>query len=473
MRAWRRPHDQVCVMRAGNPSRRCARDFAVCKLSRVQFKGKSMRRFIVFCLALSFAISVVSAIHASPTSQPSSDVERIAAAAVPIDGDADLDHVLKAIGNARIVMIGEPWHGDGAAIALRARLVKRLHEKAGFDVLAFENDFFATHEAWAAVERGGDVRSSFKDEVWPFWIKTAVAAPLWDYIDSQARASRPLRVAGFDHQLSGRLSATGLARQLEPRLAALPGVSAAQARSAAATLHAALQGKPNSSTAAQYDELAALLARLERETADPFWRQVAESVRRNIEGDGRDAVMGDNLVWLATVQYPRNRIIVWAHNNHILANPKTFTTSPDPMVRASLQNLSPDQIVSITYTGAEVRRVLGPDMYTIATVSHTGAYSTDIPAALRRGPPDAPQADFSLRATLAAAPEGTVEAALAARGPGLQFVDLRPLPLTGPVRSRVLDYTTLPPVLLRLETGYDGLLFVRETYPLTGRQGGG
>ncbi|MFN8947735.1 MAG: hypothetical protein ACK5YG_08510, partial [Alphaproteobacteria bacterium] len=99
-----------------------------------------MRRFIVFCLALSFAISVVSAIHASPTSQPSSDVERIAAAAVPIDGDADLDHVLKAIGNARIVMIGEPWHGDGAAIALRARLVKRLHEKAGFDVLAFEND---------------------------------------------------------------------------------------------------------------------------------------------------------------------------------------------------------------------------------------------------------------------------------------------------------------------------------------------
>ena len=430
-----------------------------------------MRRQKVMCLALSVAMSVGSACRAAPTSPAIPDAEVISEAAIPIDSDSDLDQVIKAIGNARIVMIGEPWHGDGAAIAFRTRLVKRLHEKAGFDVLAFENDFFATQEAWSAVERGGDVRSSFWEEIWPFWIKTEVATPLWDYIESQARSSRPLRIAGFDHQPNGRLSVTTLAQQLEPRLAALPGVSPEQARSAAATVHAALQGNPDASSEAQFAALTALLGRLERETTDPFWRQVAESVRRNIEGDSRDAVMGDNLVWLASVQYPRNRIIIWAHNNHILADAKTFTTSLDPVVRDMLKDMSPETVASVTYAGAELRKALGPDIYTIATLSHTGTYSTDIATALGRGPPNAPQPDFSLRAPLSETPAGTVEAALAARGAAFQFVDLRPLALSGPVRSRVLDYTSLPPLSLRLETGFDGIFFVRETYPLTGPPG--
>lgn len=430
-----------------------------------------MRRQTIICLALSLAMAGVSACQEAPTSHPTPDTEVISEAAIPIDSDADLDQVIKAIGDVRIVMIGEPWHGDGAAIALRTRLVKRLHEKAGFDVLAFENDFFATHEAWSAVERGGDVRSSFGEEIWPFWIKTEVAASLWDYIDSQARSSRPLRIAGFDHQLNGRISVTTFAQQLEPRLAALPGVSPDQARSASAALHMALQGNPNASSEAQYAAVVALLGRLERETTDPFWRQVAESLRRNIEGDSRDAVMGDNLVWLSSVQYPCDRIIVWAHNNHILADAETFKTSPDPVVRDLMKDMSPETVASITYTGAELRKALGPDIYTIATLSHTGAYSSDIPTALRRGPPNAPQPDFSLRAPLSEAPAETVEAALAARGAAFQFVDLRPLPLSGPVRSRVLDYTTIPPLSLRLETGFDGILFIRETYPLTGPPG--
>ena len=76
-----------------------------------------MRRQTVMCLALSVAMSVGFACRAAPTSPAIPDAEVISEAAIPIDSDSDLDQVIKAIGNARIVMIGEPWHGDGAAIA--------------------------------------------------------------------------------------------------------------------------------------------------------------------------------------------------------------------------------------------------------------------------------------------------------------------------------------------------------------------
>src|SRR5438045_4042073 len=69
----------------------------------------------------------------------------LASAAISIDPDRiaagdpkALASVGRAIGNAKVVMMGEPWHGDGGAIRARAGLIRYLHEQLGFDVLAFE-----------------------------------------------------------------------------------------------------------------------------------------------------------------------------------------------------------------------------------------------------------------------------------------------------------------------------------------------
>lgn len=409
---------------------------------------------------LALVLCCASAAHAADTAAD------IAASAVELKDGSGFDVVGQAIGDARIVMLGEPWHGDGAAIAERTKLIRYLHEKMDFDVLVLEADFYALHHAWE--QAGKDKRFSelAARNVYSFWSTSEVSKPLWRYVDAQLQGDDPLIVAGIDPKTIGELSRTRLPIELQSR-AQESGVPPREAESASHTLARLLE--PGTRTPPVTDDEVGLLVQLIHKLADAgvrdtgFRGQLALSLKRNVDGADRDPAMAENLIWLATRMYPDKKLIVWAHNNHALLD-KWALFDGDGLVVARLRDdMTPEALGRKTYLGEATRHYFGRDaVYSIATISRAGSYSSDIRPAL-----DGQRADFGILAQLEPAPSGTLESAMHEAGHAIAFADLRPFrSATAKVSSRVIDYTQLPALPLRLWDGYDGVLYLDRTYGL-------
>src|SRR4051812_11471964 len=61
--------------------------------------------------------------------------------ALPFESDADLTPLLEAIGDAKIVMLGEASHGTSEFYSVRVKLSKLLIEQKGFSSIAVEGDW--------------------------------------------------------------------------------------------------------------------------------------------------------------------------------------------------------------------------------------------------------------------------------------------------------------------------------------------
>ncbi|MCC7173402.1 MAG: erythromycin esterase family protein [Planctomycetes bacterium] len=339
---------------------------------------------------------------------------------------ADLAPLKAAIGDARIVQIGEPSHGDGTGFLLRGRILKYLHRELGFDVVAFESGTFDCSVMMDKLRSDMALDEALSYGVFSIWGASKQCRPFFDYARSTLTTERPLELAGLDLQFSGRggeeFGSFVTAFFEGPALgavdeAARKGVDMAIDRlfkppympspeqldrdkaaiAAAITQMRAKQDEITKNVDARAFEF--FVRCLENLAVQSEFRLLMQTGRDPIQtANLRDQHMGENLVWLANERYAGKKIVVWSANGHCAHDVKrvdTHSTATNAAQRISM--------------GDVAHKALGDSMYTVLMTARSGSFAMVNQPAVK----------------LDDAPAGALEAAIGSLGHAFAFVDLR------------------------------------------------
>ncbi|PWJ44482.1 erythromycin esterase family protein [Sediminitomix flava] len=107
---------------------------------------------------------------------------------------------LKDVDKARVVFLGEPTHNEGNVFEYKLRLAQLLHEKKGFNVIAFESEYYG-FEAYqlGLYSYKNDYRSFLKDHIFGIWTGYKEFQACLDWMNDR---QNELKVLGFDSQFS-------------------------------------------------------------------------------------------------------------------------------------------------------------------------------------------------------------------------------------------------------------------------------
>tara|TARA_R110001632_G_scaffold144870_2_gene261599 strand:+ start:3074 stop:4318 length:1245 start_codon:yes stop_codon:yes gene_type:complete len=286
------------------------------------------------CTLLLCLLSFISC--AQPTSETEWLEENTYELQIP-DG-FDFSALKKAIGNKRIVAIGESTHGLGSYYSLKSELVKYLHQEMGFEVLAMEGGLGDIELAYedldtipAASLRDYSVFGNFR---------ALEANPLFDYIKGTSKSQNPLKYTGYDTQASSNYLFTKLQRLIRPYNATLADSIFVNMFKYQKSYQAAREGNEEKyneyrdifrttslaleQILQEYDQ--ALRDQGESEHALMIMKRSLSMFAASTDLDYedrfqgialRDELMAANFEWLIKEIYPDKKIIIWAHNGHV------------------------------------------------------------------------------------------------------------------------------------------------------------
>jgi erythromycin esterase len=340
----------------------------------------------------------------------------------PTDDFRDLEPLKKAIGDARIVQLGEHNHGAGATFYAKQRVVRFLHEQMGFDVLAWEGNLYSCEQMQVALESAAPTAEIPGMGLPTIWAKAAATPSLFEY----ARSTK-LRMAGFDIQLNPATRAAYVNKLQEFFTSAED--RAAIADSSFAKLTSRVQ-------------YGSIIHRILVNLADYEKRQF--NIARHMPAlelmNQRDAAMAENVVWLANERYKGRKIIIWAHNFHTLRHPEKLYSDQN----ADVPRYRP--------MADRIYEALNNRVYTIAFLDYQGSVGSPWQGPVRQEPVPLP---------------GSVEALLHTTGKPYGFLDMRLLPKDHWLRS---PHVARPGFYQQTVTStwpdnFDGIFFIDKMFP--------
>ncbi|NME67009.1 erythromycin esterase family protein [Flammeovirga aprica] len=236
------------------------------------------------------------------------------------------------IGDARIVLLGEPDHFHGNIFTAKTEVMKMLHEEMGFEIVAFESGFYDLNKSHEAIAKGENVKYAYTKSIFSIWTSQEEFHPFMDYV---AENYEMLKVHGFDNQISGHYAQETLIEDFAPyfenegdyqiwhnNMNYIQDYYFPKFLNLADFLskNEALKEAISKSSNPQKEDLIQTLSFISESAKDYYHNDPGNKSQEDFKAKDsniRDQLMAENLLYLAE-KYPDKKIIVWGATGHLL-----------------------------------------------------------------------------------------------------------------------------------------------------------
>jgi len=262
---------------------------------------------------------------------PGCTTEKPAVQPVLSDAPDRFDGIADALNGHRVVLLGESSHGVAEFYDRKAALVRYLHEEHDYDVLVVESGLADVALQYDRAEQT-DAKTLIREGL---LYDTKRLVPLMGHVKASKDTDDPLFLAGIDVQSRNYAGAVGKLvedsvdtrflsemrgllwqRLFQNRLADYNRLSRRFEAKADTLLRALDRAVPPASRS--YVEQALVRNVRNAQTFFSFrYEQSREAEAPQMQAL-RDSIMAENLFWLTDTVFPEKKVMVWAHNGHIM-----------------------------------------------------------------------------------------------------------------------------------------------------------
>ncbi len=255
-----------------------------------------------------------------------------------LDDNYDFKEIAKSIKDKQFVFLGEQHHGDLSTFQLKSKLVEYLHDSMGFNILAFEGDFFALNYQNDTINFDSRNLRFYKHNIMPVWSECVFFDKfINDAFINQSNEKPKLKLVGFDCQPSGALTYKILPQylkgviqnydidkmmfldKLNNLMDSLFWVYKMDSNQCFRLINFCdeLIDSIGISNIQRFDLLNILNVKHRGESL------LLRYQRSEYESNVRDIRMAENLKYLINERYKSEKFIIWAHTLHVLDLPES------------------------------------------------------------------------------------------------------------------------------------------------------